>query len=88
MTRLTRRDPDGAANFADAEFESVCAELTPTNREKVREIVDALAEYEDAKECGAIAVLPCNVGDTVYQTDGVRVYESAVKKLVFDYETN
>lgn len=50
MQRLTRRDPDGAANFADADFESVCAELTPTNREKVRAIVDKLADWEDGKE--------------------------------------
>lgn len=38
MTRLTRRNPDGATNFADADFESVCAELTPANREKFRTI--------------------------------------------------
>lgn len=27
---------------------------------------------------------PCKVGDTVYQTDGVRVYESVVKKVIYD----
>ncbi|MBR5535760.1 MAG: hypothetical protein IKU60_03840 [Clostridia bacterium] len=26
---------------------------------------------------------PCKVGDTVYQTDGVRVYESTVKTVLF-----
>lgn len=65
MQRLTRRNPDGAANFADAEFESACAELTPANREKVRAIVDALADWEDAKGCGAIAVLPSKAGQSI-----------------------
>lgn len=27
---------------------------------------------------------PCKVGDTVYQADGVRVYESVVKKVIYD----
>lgn len=54
MNRLTRRNPDGAANFADADFEHVCAELTPANREKVRAIVEKLAEYEDAEENGTL----------------------------------
>lgn len=28
--------------------------------------------------------LPCKVGDTVYQTDGIRAYSSIVKNIVFD----
>lgn len=27
---------------------------------------------------------PCKVGDTVYQTDGERVYASVVKKVIYD----
>lgn len=27
---------------------------------------------------------PCKVGDTVYQTDGERVYESVVKNVIYD----
>lgn len=50
MARLTRRNPDGAANFADADFESVCAELTPDNREKVSAALEKLADWEDGKE--------------------------------------
>ena len=36
---------------------------------------------------GRLFILPCKIGDTVYQTDGVRVYESTVRKLIFDTET-
>lgn len=31
-----------------------------------------------------VAVLPCKVGDLVYQTDGVRVYESKIKTMTYD----
>ncbi len=26
----------------------------------------------------------CQVGDTVYQTDGVRIYESTIRKIIYD----
>lgn len=26
----------------------------------------------------------CRVGDTVYQTDGVRIYQSTIKKIIYD----
>lgn len=29
-------------------------------------------------------VLPCNVGSTVYETDGIRIYPHQIKKLIFD----
>ena len=29
-------------------------------------------------------VPPCKVGDTVYQIDGVRVYESTIKNVIYD----
>ena len=31
-----------------------------------------------------MVVLPCKVGDTVYQIDAERVYESEVKWIIFD----
>lgn len=31
-----------------------------------------------------VEIPPCKVGDTVYQTDGERVYESVVKKVIYD----
>lgn len=33
----------------------------------IREIVDKLAEYEDAEEDGLLIKLPCRVGDRTYQ---------------------
>ncbi len=27
---------------------------------------------------------PCKVGDTVYQTDGVRIYPSTIQKVIYD----
>ena len=45
---------------------------------------------EDCSTCLAdfllangVIVPPCKVGDTVYQTDGVRVYESTVKTVLY-----
>lgn len=43
-----------------------------------------LAELEDKIEAGKLVELPCKVGDTVYQTDGIRAYSSIVKNIVFD----
>ncbi|MBQ2279504.1 MAG: hypothetical protein II333_13140 [Clostridia bacterium] len=31
-----------------------------------------------------VEIPPCKVGDTVYQTDGERVYESVVKNVLYD----
>ena len=44
--------------------------------------VDRLAELEDKIENGTIIELPCKVGDTVYETDGVRVYEQLVMRVI------
>lgn len=43
--------------------------------------------YEDAADeliANGVTVQQAKVGDTVYQTDGVRIYESTVKKLIYD----
>ena len=31
-----------------------------------------------------IIVPPCKVGDVVYQTDGVRIYEGQIKEIIYD----
>lgn len=31
--------------------------------------------------------LPCKVGDVVYQTDGVRIYKSQIKRILFDADS-
>ena len=46
--------------------------------------LDRLAELEAKIEQGTLIELPCKVGDTVYQTDGVRIYESKVELLIYD----
>lgn len=43
-----------------------------------------LAELEDLLEVGKLVELPCKEGDKVYQTDGIRVYDSVVKNIIFD----
>ena len=43
-----------------------------------------LRELAEADRDGRLVVLPCNVGDTVYQIDAERVYESEVKWIIFD----
>lgn len=45
---------------------------------------DRLLELADADRAGKLVVLPCKVGDTVYQIDAERVYESEVKWIIFD----
>ena len=41
-------------------------------------------ELLQAEQDGRLVVLPCKVGDTVYQIDAERVYESEVKWIIFD----
>ena len=44
------------------------------------------AEITKAESEGRLLVLPCRVGDKVYQTDGIKIYESTVRQLIFDTE--
>lgn len=44
----------------------------------------ALEEYKTAEESGLLLRLPCKVGDSVYEADAVRVYESHIKRIIFD----
>ena len=45
---------------------------------------DHLRDLLQAEQDGRLVVLPCKVGDTVYQIDAERVYESEVKWIIFD----
>ena len=56
----------------------------PDNITKCLEQSKHLAELAQAKQDGRLVVLPCKVGDTVYQIDAERVYESEVKWIIFD----
>lgn len=45
---------------------------------------DHIRDLLQAEQTGRLVVLPCKVGDTVYQIDAERVYESEVKWIIFD----
>ena len=45
-----------------------------------------IGQWLQAEQDGRLLVLPCKLGDTVYQTDGVRLYESTVRSVIFDTE--
>ena len=53
-------------------------------QEELHEAKSELAKYREAEQDGRLVVLPCKVGDTVYQIDAERVYESEVKWIIFD----
>ena len=45
---------------------------------------DHLCDLLQAEQTGRLVVLPCKVGDKVYQIDAERVYESEVKGIIYD----
>ena len=55
----------------------IAAQRDPQKLARLRELV--LADQD-----GRLVVLPCKVGDTVYQIDAERVYEREVKWIIFD----
>jgi len=50
------------------------------------EVINKLADYEDAEEQGLLVRLPCKVGDTVYVewSDGREYSKSVVEKISID----
>ena len=46
--------------------------------------IDHIRDLIKAEQDGRLVALPCKVGDTVYQIDAERVYESEVKWIIFD----
>lgn len=49
-----------------------------------KEILNRLADLETKIEAGKLVEPPCKIGDKVYQTDGIRVYDCVVKNIIFD----
>ena len=68
MERLTRRTETGGIKYT---------------RHNIYEenIVEKLAEYEDAEEQGLLLWLPCKVGDTVYIVLDMEILKQKVKKI-------
>ena len=57
-------------------------------------ICDENCKYANLKQCyeertadllleHGVIVLPCKVGDTIYQTDGVRIYTSTIYEITY-----
>ena len=69
------------------ESEAARAELgkhLAATQKELHEAKSELDKYRKAEQDGRLVVLPCNVGDKVYQIDAERVYESEVKWIIFD----
>ena len=68
-------------------LKNTCEQLSGINDSLFKanqEMGKDLAEWKKAHDDGRLVVLPCKVGDTVYQIDAERVYESEVKWIIFD----
>ncbi len=46
--------------------------------------LDLLRELVQADRDGRCVVLPCKVGDKVFQQNGVDIFENQVKKIIYD----
>jgi hypothetical protein len=44
---------------------------------------ETISDLADYLIKNGVVIPPCKVGDTVYQTDGVRVYESTIKNVIY-----
>ena len=63
-----------------------------TERERLAELIESAMYWgADTPEKIAERLIdegiicpPCKVGDKVYQTDGCRIYESTVRKIIYD----
>lgn len=86
MDRLTKRYSNGTAtlNATPYKMAQETVDIAVRNCEPVAVAVKRLAEYEDVEKQGLLVKLPCKVGDTVYQTDGIRIYESKIKNIIYD----
>ncbi len=51
------------------------------------DIVDRLADYEDAEEQGLLLRLPCKVGDTLYYVDDIRKFVDECKVIKLEFRT-
>ena len=67
--------------YSPEDFDRLCREMSAIR------CALGIATYEqlrDIVENGRLLVLPCKVGDTVYQTDGNRIYPSTINMLIYD----
>ena len=61
-------------------------------RDRIIEIIEQSGMLEGKIRSGIVAdeliangvvLPPCNVGDKIYQTDGIRIYESTISEITF-----
>lgn len=67
MERLTERDGFGNAEIIGVDSADLQLNLEFDELNKVTNVLNRLAEYEDLEEQGRIVRLPCAVGDEVYR---------------------
>lgn len=77
MERLTGRFKDGRAFI----LPSVVSQLSPMKSE----IIEKLAEYEDAEEQGMLLRLPCKVGTKVYAINRIIDYGEVGDEATYSY---
>ncbi len=59
------------------EIMTECPVINISSYESICELIDHLI-------ANGVVVLPCKVGDTVYQVDLARVYESKITKMIYE----
>ena len=86
MERLTERFGNGIINVKYAsQHETAIHRLVAIEDILGDEYdLDRLRELAQADREGRCVVLPCKVGDTVYQVDDIRVYALEVRNLIYD----
>ena len=80
MERLTKRIPNTEGKnvvvYTMGEYKDTTAgEMTGND---IRNVLRALANYEDLEEQGLLLKLPCKIGDTVYYIDDGEICELVV----------
>ena len=91
MERLTKRDEYGNAEIIGVDDMKIEYDVGADDYDKITDVIDKLAEYEDLEEQGKLLRLPCAVGDTVH---GIMVDENnfehfhcgtKISEIPFDY---
>lgn len=86
MERLTYRTENGEAFYSDNGTEADRLHFIAGMEDILGDTydLDRLRELLEADREGRSVVLPCKVGDTVYQADTERVYGLKIKKIIYD----
>lgn len=75
------------AHYVGKERRRALEAETEAEHSEIYESIKTLHEYvADYLIENGVIVPPCKVGDTVYQTDGVRVYESSIRNIIYETE--